>query len=281
MAERPVLLEVQGLSKLFRAHGRDRSSDTVAVRDVSFTVQEGRSLGIVGESGSGKTTVARMIIGLETPSAGRIIVCGNERKPGRRSSTRRLAQAREAQIVFQDPYSSLDRHQTIGAGLEEILKLHTTLSRPDRNAEVDKLLESVGLNQNRRGAHPRALSGGQRQRVAIARALATRPRLLILDEAVAALDVSIQAQILNLLADLRDETGMTYLLISHDLAVVRQLTTDVIVMRHGEVIESGDTASVLADPTHPYTRVLRDAVPGPNWNPPAHAVAPASGGTLH
>jgi ABC-type glutathione transport system ATPase component len=273
--DQPVIVEVQGLSKIFRAHGRDRSADLVAVHDVSFALHKGRSLAIVGESGSGKTTVARMVVGLETPSAGRIVVCDRERSRRAKSSKHRLARAREVQIVFQDPYSSLDPHQTIGAGLDEILKLTTPMARSERRAEADKLLDLVGLSKRRAAGHPRVLSGGQRQRVAIARALATRPKLLILDEAVAALDVSIQAQILNLLADLRDEIGITYLLISHDLAVVRQLSSDVIVLRRGEVVERGETATVLTNPKHPYTRALRDAVPGPDWKPPARVLAPA------
>ena len=171
------------------------------------------------------------------------------------------------QIVFQDPYTSLDPRQTAEATIDEVLKLHHGWASPQRKARIEELTELVGLDQRQARALPRALSGGQRQRVAIARALAAEPRVLILDESVAALDVSIQAQVLNLLADIRDSTGVSYLLISHDLAVVRQLTDDAIVLHRGVVVEQGPTARVLDDPQDDYTKRLRASVPRPGWKP--------------
>ena len=255
-----------------RAHRGTRpgpSAELVAVDDVSFAVPPGRSLAVVGESGSGKTTVARIIVGLERPTRGRILVAGRERSSRHVSSRERKRRAREVQIIFQDPYSSLDPRQTVRKCLDEALRLHFDWNGDRRNARVEQLLEQVGLNRRQADALPRALSGGQRQRVAIARALACEPRVLVCDEAVASLDVSIQAQVLNLMSDIRHETGVTYLFISHDLAVVRQVSDDVIVMRTGHVIESGRTEQVLESPQHPYTKRLLAAIPRPGWRPTA------------
>ncbi|MEZ0066233.1 oligopeptide transport system ATP-binding protein [Streptacidiphilus sp. MAP12-20] len=250
-------VEVHGLNKYFKAHH--------AVADVSFTVPAGGSLGIVGESGSGKTTIARMLIGLERPSSGTIAVMGRDRSRPARSGSERNARARELQIVFQDPYTSLDPSQSARAAVDEVLRHHGGLSSAERASRLDELVDQVGLTDRQAHARPRDLSGGQRQRVAIARALAARPKVLVLDEAVSALDVSIQAQILNLLADIRAETGLAYLLISHDLAVVRQLCDTVLVLRRGRVVEQGDCGHVLDDPQEEYTRALREAVPVPGW----------------
>jgi ABC-type glutathione transport system ATPase component len=253
---------------VFPRRDADRKrSEIVALDDVSFTLARERSLAIVGESGSGKTTVARIIIGLERPTAGTITVLGEDQsRPGVRTAERRR-RGRRVQIVFQDPYSSLDPSQRIGDCLDEVLRLHFALSRSERRRRTEELLEQVGLGPGDGRALPRALSGGQRQRAAIARALAAEPTILILDEAVAALDVSIQAQVLNRLADVRDETGMTYIFISHDLSVVRQLTQEAIVMYRGTIVERGPTARVLDAPEHPYTRRLRESVPVPGWKP--------------
>jgi ABC-type glutathione transport system ATPase component len=266
MPEAPVL-EVTGLRKEFGSF--------VAVDEVSFTVSAGRSLAIVGESGSGKTTIARMVVGLERPTGGTISACGQDRSRPARSARDRRRRGREVQIVFQDPYTSLDPRQSARDTIDEVLRLHHGWPAGRRRAAVEELTGLVGLDERQSGALPRALSGGQRQRVAIARALAAQPRVLILDESVAALDVSIQAQVLNLLADIRDETGVSYVLISHDLAVVRQLAEETIVLRRGQVVEQGPTAGVLDDPQHPYTQQLRASVPRPGWKPARRAPAPA------
>ena len=208
-----------------------------------------------------------MLIGLEQPTAGRIVVCGRERPAGRVGAAERRRRGRELQIVFQDPYTSLDPQQTIGACLAEVIGAQFDMGRTERQRAVSELLEQVGLQPAYAASRPRDLSGGQRQRVAIARALAAKPQVLILDEAVAALDVSVQAQVLNLLADIREQTGMTYLFISHDLAVVRQVSDRVIVMHRGHIVETGRTEDVLTAPVDPYTRRLRAAVPGPGWTP--------------
>jgi len=240
-----------------------------AVEDVSFAVAPGKSLAIVGESGSGKTTIARMIVGLERPTKGQIFVDGRERSGRQVNSRERKRRAREVQIIFQDPYSSLDPRMTVRACIDEVLRLHFEHSGPTRNERVEQLLDQVGLDRRQADALPRGLSGGQRQRVAIARALASEPRVLICDEAVASLDVSIQAQVLNLLSDIRQATGVSYLFISHDLAVVRQVSDDVIVMKDGRVVESGLTEEVLESPKDPYTKRLIAAIPREGWRPTA------------
>jgi oligopeptide transport system ATP-binding protein len=254
-----------------RARRHHARAELVAVDDVSFSVPPGRSLAIVGESGSGKTTVARMIVGLERPTQGRIRVAGRERSWRHVSSRERKRRAREAQIIFQDPYSSLDPRQTVRTCLHEVLRLHFDWDPARRDARVEELLEQVGLDRRQADALPKALSGGQRQRVAIARALACQPQVLVCDEAVASLDMSIQAQVLNLMSDIRDQTGITYLFISHDLAVVRQVSDDVIVMRTGQVVESGPTEQILESPQHPYTKRLLAAIPRVGWRPVATA----------
>jgi ABC-type glutathione transport system ATPase component len=254
-----AVLEATGLRKEF--------GELVAVDDVSFRLLPGRSLAIVGESGSGKTTIARMIVGLERPTSGAITACGHDRSKPPRSTRERRRRGREIQIVFQDPYTSLDPRQSAEDTIDEVLQLHHGWPAGRRRARIAELTDLVGLDTRQSKALPRSLSGGQRQRVAIARALAAEPTVLILDESVAALDVSIQAQVLNLLADIRDETHVSYILISHDLAVVRQLTDEAIVLQRGTVVERGPTARVLDDPEHAYTRRLRASVPRPGWKP--------------
>ncbi|UGS38435.1 ABC transporter ATP-binding protein [Capillimicrobium parvum] len=264
------VLAVEGLRKVYRVSepGQRGHSDLVAVDDVSFRVPAAGSVGIVGESGSGKTTVARLVLGLQQATAGRIVVAGRERHGGRWFSGReRRRRGREVSIVFQDPYSSLDPRQRVGAAIEEVLRLHFDLSRDERARRVAELLDAVHLDQRHAGSLPRHLSGGQRQRVAIAKALAAEPLLLVLDEAVAALDVSIQAQVLNLLAEIRERSQVAYLFITHNFAAVRQVTDDVIVMRHGAIVERGPTGQILDEPSHPYTQLLRASVPGPGWAP--------------
>jgi oligopeptide transport system ATP-binding protein len=250
------ILEVAGLHKSF--------GGTHAVKDVSFTLAAGSALGIVGESGSGKTTTARIIAGLERPDAGQVHVNGTSR-----ISAGRLERARQVQMVFQDPFLSLDPRLTVAATLREALRLH--FPKAGHEARIAELLHQVGLGPRESQARPRQLSGGQLQRVAIARALAVEPQFLVLDEAVAALDVSVQAQILNLLADIREATGVAYLFITHDLGVVRCVTDEVVVMRRGVIVERGSTAQVMAAPQHPYTSLLLASLPRPGWDP--HAIA--------
>jgi ABC-type glutathione transport system ATPase component len=208
-----------------------------------------------------------MIVGLERPTSGTIIACGHDRSRPARSARDRRRRGGEVPIVFQDPYTSLDPRQSAADAIDEVLRLHHGWPPARRAERVAELVSLVGLDERQAQALPRALSGGQRQRVAIARALAASPRVLVLDESVAALDVSIQAQVLNLLADIRDSTGVSYILISHDLAVVRQLAEHAIVLWRGRVVEQGETAAVLDDPQHEYTRRLRASVPRPGWKP--------------
>jgi oligopeptide transport system ATP-binding protein len=262
-----AILSVKNLSKVF---GRDGHGHT-AVDDLSFQLNEGDSLAIVGESGSGKTTTARIVAGLETATAGTVVVDGLDVTGGSRLQHRGSA-ARVVQMVFQDPFGSLDPRQKIGNGLKELLKIHFGLSGAGLSERVSELLNQVGLDDGHAAHLPCTLSGGQRQRVAIARALALQPKILILDEAVSALDVSVQAQVLNLLVDIRRETGISYLFVSHDLAVVRQVTDHCLVLNCGRLVESGPTAKVLDAPAEPYTRALIDAVPKPGWKPRRRAV---------
>ncbi|MFF9851247.1 ABC transporter ATP-binding protein [Streptomyces litmocidini] len=244
---------------------RKRYGDHTAVDGVSFALSPGSCLALVGESGSGKTTTVRMLVGLERPDGGTVRLDGRDRSARARGRAERLARAREVQMVFQDPYLSLDPRVAVSDCLDEVLRLHTGLGRDGRRARVAELLDQVGLGAREASALPRGLSGGQRQRVAIARALAVEPGVLVLDEAVAALDVSIQAQILELLGAIRRESGIGYLFVTHDLAVVRHVADEVLVLRSGRVVETGPTARVLDAPEDPYTRLLLDSVPRRGW----------------
>ena len=252
------LLEVSGLRKCY--------GDVVALDDVSLQLPRRGSLGVVGESGSGKTTLARILVGLERADAGRVLFSGREQPLRVRGRTERLARARQVQMVFQDPYSSLDPRIRVEDSIIEVLGLHFRLSAAQRRERVGELLDQVGLGEREARSLPRQLSGGQRQRVAIARALAAEPRLLVLDEAVSALDVSIQAQILALLADIRRQREVGYLFVSHDLAVVRSITEHVLVLHRGRVVEDGATERVLAAPREAYTRLLLASVPRRGWD---------------
>ncbi|MFJ9616223.1 dipeptide ABC transporter ATP-binding protein [Streptomyces noursei] len=255
-----VLLDVRSVTKRYPGpHGERRA----AVREVSFRVHAGRTLGIVGASGSGKSTTARLVLGLETPDFGSVHFDG-ELWSGL-AERRRRPLRRQIQFVQQDPLSSLDPRWTVGRLLEEALGVRGVPSGGARRDEAVQLLEQVGLEAAHLARRPAQLSGGQRQRVAFARALAPRPRLLVCDEPVSALDSIVQAQILGLLAGLRRRYGLTMLFISHDLRVVRRLCDHVMVMRDGQVVESGGTAGVFDRPQHPYTRALLDALP--DWEP--------------
>jgi len=222
-----------------------------ALRGVSLAVQPGRSLGIVGESGSGKSTLARIAMALEPPSSGRVEFLG--RDLNRLSAAELKAARRDFQMVFQDPYGSLDPRQRVGRIVAEPLALD---GAAQRERAVAAALDAVGLRAGDAAKYPHEFSGGQRQRIAIARALITRPRLIVADEPVSALDVSVQAQVLNLLIDLQQQFGVTYLLISHDLAVVDHVCDEVVVMQSGRIVERGSTEQLFHAPQHPYTRTL-------------------------
>ncbi len=253
----PPLLSATSIGKVYsvsRGFLRGRQ-DLHALSDISLTVGRGEIVGLVGESGCGKSTLARILLGLEAPTTGTVAVDGvsiNE-------SSQRV-RARRIQPVFQDPYGSLNPSQSIADSIELPLAVHQIGGPEDRRKRVRALVDMVGLPKRMMEAYPNELSGGQRQRVAIARALAIEPELLICDEPTSALDVSVQAQILNLLLDLRDETKVAMLFISHDLAVIEHLTDRMIVMYLGRVVETGPTAGIFAGPLHPYTRTLREAV---------------------
>jgi peptide/nickel transport system ATP-binding protein len=259
---RPLLL-VRDVRKVFQTGTRT----VTAVDGVSLEVGEAESVGLVGESGSGKTTVSRMLVGLETPTSGEITIGGIEAADWHslpRRDRRRLRGT--VQIVFQDPYSSLNPMRSIGWTLAEAITTHDPgAKRVD--AQVDELLRDVGLSVSYAKRRPAALSGGERQRVAIARALAAKPRILVCDEPVSALDMSVQAQILNLFSKLRAGRGLGYLFISHDLSIVRQVSERIYVMHRGLIVESGPTESVLSSPQHPYTTKLLASLPSsaPNW----------------
>ena len=259
-ALQPTLV-VTSLSKTYHPRGR---TPVLAVADASIAIPRGGALAVVGESGSGKSTLARMIVGLEQADAGDIRIDGRERTAAPRTRAERLAHARSVQMVFQDPYLSLDPRITVGRAIEDALRLHERLGASGGGARVLDLLEQVGLEPRHAHARPRTLSGGQRQRVAIARALAVEPDLLVMDEATSALDVSVQAQVLELVARIRRERGLTVLFISHDLAVVRRVCDETVVMQRGRIVERGSTAELLDAPRHPYTRLLLESVPRPD-----------------
>ena len=254
-----VLLEVKDLAKVYRLP-RERllqpGPEVRALDGVSFTLEAGKSLGIVGESGSGKSTLARLVMALERPSAGSVRLLGRDLHALGPSDLR--AARRDFQMVFQDPYGSLDPRQRVGRIIAEPLPAMPARERVQRVAEA---LDAVGLRGADADKYPHEFSGGQRQRIAIARALITRPQLIVADEPVSALDVSVQAQVLNLMQDLRKQFGVAYLFISHDLAVVDHVCDEVAVMRHGRIVEQGPPERLFHHAEHPYTRALIAAVP--------------------
>ena len=256
------LLQVENL---FREYAMPREKlfgpppSVKALNGVSFTLEAGRSLGVVGESGSGKSTLARLVMALDRPTAGSVKLMGRDLHSLPAGELRRAR--RDFQMVFQDPYGSLDPRQTIARIVAEPLAAQRNTSRHEQRKAAEAVLESVGLRAGDLDKYPHEFSGGQRQRIAIARALITRPKLIVADEPVSALDVSVQAQVLNLMQELQAQFGVTYLLISHDLAVVHHLCEDVAVLWQGRIVEQGPPEKLFKSAEHPYTRALVDAVP--------------------
>lgn len=230
-----------------------------ALHDVDLSVRRGQTVAVVGETGSGKSTLGRLVVRLEKPSSGEIEFDGRSVLRVSRSESLRLR--RRVQIILQDPYSTLNPYRTVAQTIAEVLKVHGMSSKAERDSETDRLLELVGFPLTMRDRTPGQLSGGGRQRVSIARALAVNPEVIVADEPVSALDVSVQAQVLNLLEQLRDELGLAYIFITHDLAVVRRLADRIAVMYLGRIVEEGAVEQVLGDPLHPYTKALLAAAP--------------------
>ncbi|MMZ59058.1 Oligopeptide transport ATP-binding protein OppF [compost metagenome] len=256
------LLTVEHLKKYYPVQTgfiRQGASDIKAVDGVSFQIYPGETLGLVGESGSGKSTIGKVIVGLEKPTEGRILFDG--RDISGLSSKEMMSLRSDLQIVFQDPYSSLNPRKRIVDLLAEPLKVHRIVPAKDISGEVDRLLELVRLPRSSKNRYPHEFSGGQRQRIGIARALSLKPKLIICDEPVSALDVSIQAQILNLLKDLQKELNLTYLFIAHGLGAVKYVSDRIAVMHQGKIVEIGTKAEIFHDPKHPYTKALLDASP--------------------
>ena len=256
------LLEIRDVTRRYalpRESLFNPPAEVQALRGVSLNVTVGRSMGIVGESGSGKSTLARLVMALEAPSSGSI--CFEGRDLNALSANELRAARRDFQLVFQDPYGSLDPRRPVWRTVAEPAAALERATRAQQRERAAATLESVGLRADALDKFPHEFSGGQRQRIAIARALITKPKLIVADEAVSALDVSVQAQVLNLMADLRDEHGVTFLFISHDLAVVSHLCADVAVMKGGLIVEQGPVRQVLREPAHEYTRTLLESVP--------------------
>jgi len=263
--QKDILLQVKNLKKHFPIRNGLFSKVTghvKAVDDVSFEIYKGETLGLVGESGCGKTTVGRTLLRLLEPTSGSIFYEGEDISKYSRSQLRPLRP--KMQIIFQDPYSSLNPRMTVGNMLAEVLRVHKIVSTNEIEKEVHRLLDVVGLPKSHSTRYPHEFSGGQRQRIGIARALSVKPQLIVCDEAVSALDVSIQAQVINLLKELQDEFSLTYLFIAHDLSVVEYISDRVAVMYLGKIVEIADAKKIYSNSLHPYTKALMSAVPIPD-----------------
>jgi oligopeptide/dipeptide ABC transporter ATP-binding protein len=273
----PPLLELRHLTKRFAGRG---GGTVRAVEDVSFSIRRGETFALVGESGCGKTTVTRLVLALEKPTSGEIRFHGADLAQA--SSSAMHAFRRQAQAVFQDPYSSLNPRLKVHTIVAEPLMAHGIGDRASQRARVAEVLDVVGLPKTAAELYPHEFSGGQRQRIAIARALALKPSFMVLDEPISALDVSIRAQILNLLADIQAQFGLTYLIVAHDLALVEHFSSSVAVMYLGSVAELGPTEAVFARPMHPYTRALLASVPrpDPDHRPPLGVIKGEIGSAL-
>jgi oligopeptide/dipeptide ABC transporter ATP-binding protein len=256
-----ALLEVNNLKTWYPVRGSwfSPKQHVKAVNDVSFTMSKGETLGLVGESGCGKSTLGRTIVRLEKPTSGNILFDGDDLSHMRGKPLQRIRS--NFQMIFQDPYGSLNPRMTIFRVLDEVLGIHSALNKQERLDRIVELLEMVGLNSEQMHRYPHQFSGGQRQRIGIARALSVNPKLIIADEPVSALDVSVQAQIINLLEEIQKKTQIAYLFIAHDLAVVEHISNRVMVMYLGKVVESGKSSEVIASPAHPYTKALISAIP--------------------
>jgi ABC-type oligopeptide transport system ATPase subunit len=257
------LLEVRNLIKVFplgeSVFGGSAKGEVRAVDDVSFDIESGETLGLVGESGSGKSTLGRLILRLIEPASGSIAFEGRNLLAASQSDMRRLR--RDMQIIFQDPFGSLDPRMRVEDVVAEPLLIHESISAPVRRQRIEQLLRVVGLDESAARRFPHEFSGGQRQRIGIARALALRPKFIVADEPVSALDVSVGAQIVNLMAQLQREFGLTYLFISHSMPVIRYLATRIAVMYRGKIVEIGETQQITTQSQHPYTRSLLEATP--------------------
>ena len=266
MMEKQVLLQVEGLKKYFPVVQGKLLGRVIkqlrAVDDVSFDVHQGETLGLVGESGCGKSTTGRSILQLYKPTDGKVVYAGTDLVHASKGEVRKLRQ--KMQIIFQDPYASLNPRMTVSETIGDPIRIHNLLPRNEVEERVKELLAMVGLNPAFTNRYPHEFSGGQRQRIGIARALALNPDLIVCDEPISALDVSIQAQVVNLLEDLQDKLGLTYLFIAHDLSMVRHISTRVAVMYLGVIVELADRTELYENPLHPYTQALLSAVPIPD-----------------
>lgn len=259
--DKKTYIEVKNLKKYFQV---GRHATLKAVDDVSFSIKKGETLGLVGESGCGKTTCGRTIMGLYEATSGQVLYNGVDLHSMKGEERRKFA--RKAQIIFQDPYASLDPRMTVGSIISEGMDIHNIGTKEERQKKVYELLEMVGLNREHASRFPHEFSGGQRQRIGIARALAIDPEFIVCDEPISALDVSIQAQVVNLLIKLQHELGLTYLFIAHDLSMVKHISDRVGVMYLGHLVELAPSAELYANPLHPYTQALMSAIPIPDPN---------------
>jgi len=254
----PALLEVKNLKKYFKSGG----GTLHAVDDINFTLEAGKTLGVVGESGCGKTTLGRSILHLLDITSGQVFFEGEDITNPTKKDLIRIRE--QMQIIFQDPFSSLDPRMSVSEAISEPLKLQGKLSKADIRREVQELMDTVGIAERFENSYPHELDGGRRQRIGIARALSLKPKFIVCDEPVSALDVSIQAQIINLMLDLQAERGLAYMFVTHDLSVVKYISDDIMVMYLGQMVEKAQSDELFANPMHPYTKALLSAIPVPD-----------------